>query len=116
MQKGLEALYNPQTLTQSPPSTFETKEVVNEVNMENLKKELVNEILGQINVQTFNNLSTLLDKLGNIQPVYAPPQQFTKVNDAEQEERINKVPKQKPLEIPTDNNPLLANILANANR
>lgn len=86
----------------------------NKIDIESIKKELLSEIFLQINNQTFNNLNNIIDKLNNLSPtVVTQPQEqkFTKVNAENQEQK----PKQK-IDIPSNTNPLLANILANSQR
>lgn len=84
------------------------------VNMDSLKKELMNEVMAQINDKTFSQLNTIIDKLSNMQPVIVQqPTNGEPVNETKP--TVSKTPKKK-IEIPADADGLLGNLLANANR
>lgn len=113
MQTGLNAINNlPLDIPQ--PQTKPTSDI----DIESLKKELMNDIMSQINVQAFN---TVLNRLDNAQN-NIPTRAFTEMNTPRDIEPISKPitenvkPINQPAKIPIGSNPLLANILANAKR
>jgi hypothetical protein len=113
MQTGLNAINNlPINIPQ--PQTKSTSDI----NIESLKKELMNDIMSQINVQAFN---TVLNRLDNAQN-NIPARAFTEMNTSRDIEPIRNIsteefkPTTQPIKIPAGTNPLLANILANAKR
>jgi hypothetical protein len=122
MQKGYEALNNYDQVVHAnvvqQPIAQEPK-----FDLESMKKEIYAEVMAQVSSQALGSISTLIDKLGDLKPVYVSPEQtFTQVNTTSSPEltKINSPePKQKTtkqIEIPKDTNPLLANLLGNANR
>lgn len=111
------------------------KNIVAEItskNYEEIKNQVINEVLTKVNNSTISNLDNLIEKLSNlsIQPQAMQSQivqqqtinqQDNLTNFADQQQKFidnNIKPKpQKPkVEIPIDTNPLLANLLSNANR
>jgi len=134
MQKGLEAVRNPQ-FTEVNTSTTEStvdintlkKEVLNEIasllpketaqpNLEQLKQELYNQVLSEINASNLNSINAILDKLSNFQPmVVQQPVQQTISQPVESTPKPAPTPVKK-VEIPADADGLLGNILGNANR
>lgn len=134
MQKGLETVLNPQ-FTEVNTSNNENvvdintlkKEVLNEIanllpkettqpNLEQLKQELYNQVLSEINASNLNSINAILDKLSNLQPmVVQQPIQQVISQPIENTSKPISTPVKK-LEIPADANGLLGNILGNANR
>lgn len=142
MQKGFEAITNeqkqPQPIEtnipmQSEPVSVDTlkKEVISELanlipkdtvqpDMEQIKKELYNQVLSEVNEKTLTSLNSILDKLTNFQPVImqqpiAAPITPTFAPSVEEKVKETPIPVKK-IEIPSDMDGLLGNILGNANR
>ena len=109
----------------------------NSPNINEIKSQIREELIREMNTQRDQNIMAILDKLNNlqnnIQPTYVQPipQQIIpqpiaqpiqqKSIKEETKQIINQVEEKismpnKKIEIPIDTNPLLANILANANR
>lgn len=108
---------------------------VNSPSIENIRYQIREELVKEMNLQKDQNISLILDKLNRLeqhgmQPVYIQqtpqviqqPIQQTEIKPSIKEEAkqiINNVEEKistKKVDIPVDTNPLLANILANANR
>jgi hypothetical protein len=98
--------------------------------MEQIKKEFYNQVLSEVNEKTMNSLNSILDKLTNFQPVVmqqtvvpapvvstpiTPTIQNTPVPQIEEVKQEELIPVKK-IEIPSDIDGLLGNILGNANR
>jgi NTP pyrophosphatase (non-canonical NTP hydrolase) len=89
-----------------------------QIDVESLKKDLLNDVLQKVNMQTFDSINTLVEKLSNFQPVIVQQPTAIVSDSAENKTMETKKPKvvKKPVEIPADTNPLLANMLSNANK
>jgi len=117
MQKGYEALNKEQDVVHVT-SLEEPK-----MDLDSIKKEIYAEVMAQVSSQALGSISALIDKIGDLKPIYIQQQdplftqvnsntpEFTKINSSE-----TKIKTTSPIEIPKDTNPLLANILGNANR
>lgn len=105
MQLGLDSLQQNTNINQTHVDTAK------------LKSEIFNDIMEQLNSQTLNGLASVIEKLENFKPVYI---QQSMVNDNESYDyEVKQIPQstnKKNIDIPVDTDPLLANILANANR
>lgn len=87
--------------------------------IEQIKKELYNDVLSEINNRTLNNLNSIVDKISNLQPIViqqevknetpTEPQTIPEINN------IPNIPVKK-IDIPGDTDGLLGNLLSNANR
>lgn len=91
------------------------------LNIDSIKKDIVNEVMGKLNQETLNNLTSAIEKLSALptaQVQYIPqPQTGSLPMQSESKPIVPKPePVKKKVEIPADTNPLLANLLANANR
>ena len=80
MQKGLQFIQNENEIQQNNPLVLENN-IQQNIDVDQLKKELLNEVLQQVNTTTLNNLTTAIEKLNNTQPVYIQSPQFTKINN-----------------------------------
>jgi len=139
MQKGFEAITSEQKqaaeINNSKQVLIDTlkKEVINELSglipkdtvqpdIEQIKKELYNQVLSEVNEKTMTSLNSILDKLTTFQPVVvqqtvAPTIQNVPILQVEEIKKETPIPiPVKKVEIPADVDGLLGNILGNANR
>lgn len=96
----------------------EVSTVQQSIDIDGIKRDIVNEVMGKLNQETLNSLTSAIEKLSSLptqQVQYIPQPQ---INNQPSSQPIPSKPEpvKKKVEIPTDTNPLLANLLANANR
>lgn len=94
----------------------EIKTVNQSIDIDGIKKDIVNEVMVKLNQETLSSLTSAIEKLSALptQPIQYVSQPQT--NNQPIQPKPKPEPVRKKIEIPPDTNPLLANLLANANR
>ena len=108
MQKGYEAVYGKKTV-QIPYNK-------SKINKDEIKKEVMNEVLAEVNSKLLTNLTTAIDKLSNMPTNFVPIQPVIEEKPKEVSREIKPREIKKALPKNVEAGSLLANLLSNANK
>ena len=108
MQKGYETLYKKKAV-QIPYNK-------SKINKDEIKKEVINEVMSEMNTKLITNLTNALNKFSSLQNISINTTNAAQTAPAEKVEQKVSTKKNIPLSKEVDKNSFLANILNNANR
>lgn len=120
MRQGLKYLEHQEEFTKINDSKQNNQQ---QIDIDKIKQQIRTELMDEITNSTLSNLNSIVDKLSNIQPVTVQEstqnntdKQFTKINDSNNKQFTKINDNKQKVDIPADTDPLLANLLNNANR